>query len=338
MNKSIVGVDLFCGIGGLTNGLQSAGIDVRAGFDLDESCRFAYEKNNRAKFHYEDITTLNPKKITDHFAGAKHTLLAGCAPCQPFSHYKKDKIKETADHRWNLLEHFSRLVRQTKPTVISMENVPGCRHHPVYASFLQDLKELGYEIGYAGIVNCGDYGIPQNRKRLVVLASKKGMIKFLPPKDPGKTVREAIYAYQYKDQNDDPVHRALLLSAKNLERIKQSEPGGSWKSWNPALVSPCHGERGHSYTSSYGRMRWDAPAPTITTQFCYYGCGRFGHPERNRTITIREAALLQSFSQDYVFCEESAPNIRVLARQIGNAVPPVLGKIIGNSVKQHLIH
>ncbi len=337
--RNLAAVDLFCGVGGLTCGLRQAGIDVRAGFDLDASCEFAFAANNDgARFVRADIQDITAETIRSHLADAEVSAMVGCAPCQPFSALRRRQRKgNNADARWGLLQDFGNLVCDVLPDVVSMENVPDLRKQPVYQDFLGQLKQAGYHIGFSDIVNCADYGVPQTRRRLVALASRHGEIRLTPPKQSGRrqTVREALSPPMAAQ---DPADIHVPLSKKNLERIRQSGPGGSWRDWDPDLVLPCHGERGHAYPASYGRMRWDAPAPTITTQFCYYGCGRFGHPEEDRTITVREAALLQTFPPDYAFLDAGEdPSVTAMARHIGNAVPPALGRAIGESIVRHVL-
>ena len=280
--------------------------------------------------------------LISHTPSLSHWLVALRASrfrkCAKIAEGKNDE-----DIRWQLLTHFSHLIRETLPDIVSMENVLGLRDTFVYKEFLRTLRECGYysekEDGYA--VECADYGVPQKRKRLVVLASRHGKIKLLPPPFAkfSRTVKQAISCMEGKTANDDPAHICYNLSEKNVLRIKQSKPGGSWRDWEKILISPCHGVRGYNFPSSYGRMQWNNPAPTITTQFCYYSCGRFGHPEKNRAITVREAALLQSFKSEYILFdtrEKHHPKIKDLARHIGNAVPPELGKFIGKSIIKHL--
>lgn len=342
----VAAVDLFCGIGGLTHGLQAAyvkkaqdiRIKVRAGFDIDQSCRFAYKKNNRAEFVYKDVKNIKKSDIVSHYKGADVSVLVGCAPCQPFSfltsNLQKRKRPQT-DERWGILRHFSNLIEETNPHIVSMENVPGLLKQSVYEEFLETLESMGYSV-WKGVVQCADYGIPQRRKRLVLLASSIGDIALLPPsRCHGKsTVRQAL-SKSLSTSGKDPEDIGYRLSAKNLERIKASLPGQSRKIWDDKLLAPCH--KVYDFPEPYGRMAWDKPAPTITSQFCFYSCGRFGHPSKNRAITIREGALLQSFPKNYRLLGKDAYNdVRTLARQIGNAVPPALGRVIGRSIISHI--
>lgn len=327
-------IDLFCGIGGLTHGLKLAGIKVKAGFDIDPSCRYAYETNNYgAKFYAADVRRLHFRDLVKHYRGADVTVLAGCAPCQPFSAHNRKTCNPKADD-CSLLEEFSRLIHQGNPDFVSMENVSDLIRHEAFKKFLGVLSELKYQCDHA-ILSCAEYGIPQNRKRLVLLASKLGEIRLPSPTHETTTVREHILKLPAIEAGhtspDDPAHTTLKLSRVNYDRIRQSKPGGSWRDWEQNIVNECH-KKAH-YPASYGRMRWDAPAPTITTQFCYYSTGRFGHPEQHRTISVREAAMLQTFPLKYRLAKgKTRLQVRGMARHIGNAVPVKLAQAIGQSI------
>lgn len=339
-------VDLFCGVGGLTKGLEQAGINVVAGIDFEPSCQYAYEANNHARFIQKDITTVTADELKALYPRSENIrILAGCAPCQPFSkytqRYRKDGYK---DEKWKLLYSFGKLTKELHPEIIAMENVPELAQTPVFSDFLADLKKSGYHVAYQ-IVFCPDYGVPQNRKRLVLLASALGEISLIPPTHTPEnyvTVQDAIGALPplvagSTDPND-LMHSATALSEKNLQRIRQSVPGGTWRDWDKDLQLKCHKKSsGKTYPSVYGRMTWDAPSPTITTQFYGYGNGRFGHPVQDRALSLREGALLQSFPRDYKFIDStSILNKRQLGMQIGNAVPVRLGEVIGQSVIAHI--
>ncbi len=338
----IRGIDLFCGVGGLTYGLRSAGINIAAGVDIDEECRFPYEVNNPGDFYSEDIETLSAKQI-QKWLGNDGTigLLAGCAPCQPFSTYSRtSKSKD-----WRLLDSFTRLVRECKPDLVTMENVPGLAKTRVYSRFVEALHQLKYHVTEIESLNCLQYGIPQKRSRLVVLASKFGPVECPRPTHKSenfRTVRETIghltpIPAGGRSRND-PLHVSANLSDLNLSRIKASKPGGTWRDWPKALVADCHSRKsGKTYPSVYGRMRWDKPSPTITTQAHGYGNGRFGHPSQNRAISLREAAMLQTFPEDYAFVDpDENVNFTKLGRFIGNAVPVRLGEIIGQALVKHV--
>ena len=338
-------VDLFCGIGGLTNGLEKAGINVIAGLDFELGCKYAYEQNNTAKFINADITKTESSEVDKLYPKDGYKILAGCAPCQPFSkythRYRKDGYK---DDKWRLLYYFGNIAKDISPDIIAMENVPELRNTKIFKDFVKQIKAMNYHVQYK-VVYCPDYGIPQCRKRLILLASKFSSIEIMPPthkKESYKTVREAIgnlptLASGQTDPND-PMHTCTKLSPTNLERIKASKPGGTWRDWPDDLQLKCHKKNsGQSYPSVYGRMNWDEPSPTITTQFYGYGNGRFGHPEQNRALSLREGAILQSFPADYKFIDPDGPiNTRKLGIQIGNAVPVELGHVIGLSIIEHI--
>ncbi|GAE50582.1 MULTISPECIES: DNA cytosine methyltransferase [Xanthomonas] len=334
-------VDLFCGAGGLTHGLKRQGIWVRAGIDVDPACRFPYEHNNAgAKFLEKDVESLGATDINRHFLKSKYSLLAGCAPCQPFSTYAKGK-DTSKDAKWGLLKSFARLVKETQPDLVTMENVPQLPTHEIFQEFLEAFD--GYHTWY-GVVDCREYGIPQKRKRLVFLASRLGDIKLIDPTHSRKhkTVKDTIgnLPELSAGQTDikDPLHTAAGLNETNLKRIRQSKPGGTWADWDSDLVAACHKEEsGKTFGSVYGRMRWNEPAPTMTT-LCYgFGNGRFGHPVQDRAISLREAAIFQTFPKNYQFTEKGQPiHFRTVGRLIGNAVPVRLGEIIALSFRQHL--
>lgn len=341
----VCAVDLFCGIGGLTKGLELSGIDVLYGIDFERSCQFAYEHNTQSIFINENIANITHEQVLAMYPEDCVKVLAGCAPCQPFSKYSLRYQKNGyRDEKWKLLYEFSRILDGVRPEIVAMENVPELCHKNVFTDFINHLNEMGYHTFYE-IVNCKYYGVPQNRKRLVLLASIYGEINLIPythNEENFLTVRDAIGNLPPinagETDRNDILHTATRLSNKNLERIRNSIPGGTWRDWPVELQLSCHKKSsGKSYPSVYGRMLWDEPSPTITTQFYGYGNGRFGHPEQNRAISLREGALLQSFPNDYVFIENgNTYNKRTIGTQIGNAVPVQLGRVIGQSIINHL--
>ncbi len=334
-------IDLFCGAGGLTHGLQLSGLNVVAGIDLEEECRFPYEKNNNSSFLHKDISTVTRNELNDLYGDAKIKVLAGCAPCQPFSTYTQGKDK-AKDKKWPLLYEFERLIKEVSPEIVTMENVPDVTKHKVYNDFYDSLIKNGYFV-WGAKVDCVDYGIPQNRTRHVLLASRLGAIELIKPLSKQiKTVKDAIGDLPVIDNGgidkEDQLHRASKLNSVNKLRIIHSKPGGTWKDWPEELIAACHlKESGKGYSSVYGRMSWDKPSPTITT-LCYgFGNGRFGHPEQHRAISLREAALLQTFPKYYSFFEDGEKYaIKSIGKMIGNAVPVELGRIIGNSILKHV--
>ena len=340
---SIRGVDLFCGAGGLTHGLEVAGINVRLGIDTNPACKYPYTENNKASFLLMPIEEATSTDFAEAFGKDSFRLLAGCAPCQPFSTYSK-KWSCPSDERWNLLAHFSRLVRESEPHLVTMENVPPLEREDVFADFVTILKDEGFNISH-GVVNCADYGVPQQRQRLVLIASTLGPIQLIDATTPAEchqTVRKAIGDMPPLEAGEayegDPLHRACGLSPLNLKRIRKSKPGGTWSDWDKSLRASCHRKAsGKSYRSVYGRMTWDAPSPTMTTQYYGFGNGRFGHPEQDRAISLREGAILQSFPKTYKFVPEGRPvNRGAISQLIGNAVPVKLGAAIGESIVLHV--
>ncbi len=338
-------VDLFCGVGGLTHGFVKESFNVVAGYDIDESCEFAYEENNQAKFFKREISTVTGQEILSHFGDANVKILVGCSPCQPFSTYS---YKHQDENKYSLLNQFARLIEEVQPDIVSMENVPRLAEfdkEPIFTKFLQTLESNHYKNPWWGIVNCPDYGIPQNRKRLVLLASKHGEIELIPNTHTRKnyvTVEDTIKDLEPLESGQvsekDFLHRASKLSPLNLKRVKQSKQGGSWKEdWDESLWLECHKkDSGKNYVSVYGRMKWSEPAPTMTTHCTGIGNGRFGHPEQDRAITLREASLFQTFPPDYKFADSSNFNVKTISTHIGNSVPVMLGQVIAKSIKQHL--
>jgi DNA (cytosine-5)-methyltransferase 1 len=225
-----------------------------------------------------------------------------------------------------------------------MENVRGLQDQMVFAEFLKALNRAGYQVAHE-IVNCADFGIPQRRQRLVLIASRLGRVCLLSPSEFGaktRNVRDSIAGMPPLRAGEinveDPVHQASILSSINISRIRASRPGGTWRNWKKSLVADCHKRAtGKTYPSVYGRMCWDELSPTITTQFFGFGNGRFGHPEQDRAISLREGAILQSFPSDYKFVPPEKPvQKKSVGRMIGNAVPPKLGEVIGMSILEHV--
>lgn len=342
LSEALACVDLFCGAGGLTHGLIKAGISVVAGVDLDETCRHAFEGNNLgASFYARDIASLKAAEVASWLGSRSIRVLAGCAPCQPFSTYAQ-RYDTFGTERWGLLSHFARLVGEVKPDIVTMENVPTVTKHKVFDDFVVTLKNQGYEVWYK-VVDCAQYGLPQRRRRTVLLASLHGEIVLRDPDmSEGKTVADALKGLPVirhgSSNKNDPLHTAPRLSPLNLKRINASTPGGSWRDWPKHLIAKCHRKKsGRTYPGVYGRMRWEEPAPTLTTQFYGFGNGRFGHPSQARGLSLREGAILQGFPQDYSFVPKGEPiQFKVLGRLIGNAVPVELGRVIGESIVEHV--
>jgi len=343
---NISAIDLFCGIGGLSYGLNKAGIKVLAGIDQDSSCQYAFEINNKADFIDSDISNVKGTYLLEKYWYNDENIkvLVGCAPCQPFSsHSNKVKDKEKGD-KWFLLNQFKRLISETQPEIVSMENVPNLANKKIFVDFVSYLKSNNYFVSYSNVY-CPDYGIPQKRRRLVLLASKFDEIRLIEKTHTPanyRTIREVIGDLPIINAGQklekDPIHFTCALTSINLKRIRASKPNGTWLDWDECLRLKCHNkESGDTYKAVYGRMDWDEPSPTITTQFYNYGTGRFGHPEQDRALTIREAAILQTFPKNYKFYKNPEEiSLKKLGVHIGNAVPVDLGYVIGKSIKMHL--
>ena len=336
-------VDIFCGAGGLSHGFLLEGFRIACGIDIDEACRYPFEQNNEAPFLRRNIVHVEAVQLQEEFTPGIPRILVGCAPCQPFSKYTQAK----EDPKWKLLDDFATLISKVRPDIVSMENVPQLlrfKNGDVFESFVERLDTSGYHVTWA-IAYCPDYGIPQVRSRLVLIASLHGVPRFpnlTHTPEQYETIRDAIGVMPVLEagaiDSRDPLHRSSRLSVINLERIRASKPGGTWRDWPDTLITECHKRpSGRGYASIYGRMAWTDPAPTITTQFYGFGNGRFGHPDQDRALSLREGALLQSFPQNYAFVSPEEPvHFTTVGRLIGNAVPVRLARAIARSIKHHL--
>jgi DNA (cytosine-5)-methyltransferase 1 len=339
--KKIEAIDLFCGVGGLTCGLSHAGIIVKAGYDIDPACRYPYEANSKAVFVEKSVAELTGTELSKYWSKGCVRLLAGCAPCQPFSSIATNSSAKGRHEKWGMLFHFARLVREALPDLVTMENVPGVIGEEPFEEFIQTLTDCGFHVEY-DIVDAANFGAPQRRRRLVLIASRIGETRLPEPTHPGPehwiTVRKAIGHLPAinagEASNSDPLHKAANLSETNKQRILSSKEGGTWRDWPEELRADCHKrDSGKHSAGVYGRMNWDRPAPTMTT-LCYgYGNGRFGHPEQHRAISLREAAIFQSFPEDYQFAPKGEKvAMKNVSRMIGNAVPPKLGEAVGRAL------
>ncbi|KGM51851.1 modification methylase [Lysobacter concretionis Ko07 = DSM 16239] len=340
--RKIHAIDLFCGVGGLSFGLKGSGIDIVAGYDIDNSCRSTFEVNIGAPFVTGDIREVTGAELLKRYPKTGLRLLAGCAPCQPFSRHMRG-ADTSADAKWSLLDEFSRLVTEVRPHLVTMENVPGLSRTGVFRRFTSTLAILGYSVRYRSCYG-PHFGLAQHRRRLVLVASALGELEPLQNQqwDRFPTVRDVIGNLPPigagQQSPTDPLHKARMLTDINVRRIQASKPGGTWHDWPEELLAECHKrETGSTFQSVYGRMTWDEPAPTITTQAYNFGTGRFGHPEQDRALTLREAALLQGFPLTYKF-GESAKRVEFLSigKHIGNAVPPPLGWAVGDHFIKHI--
>ena len=330
-------VDFFCSAGGVTCGFKQAGINVLGGIDIDKNCKVTYEKNNNSKFLLADVSVLPKDEVGKYFNIKKNQdnlIFVGCSPCQYYSNIKTDKTKSKKSRL--LLEDFQEFVAYYKPGYVFIENVPGLDKKP--ESPLGRFKKFLIKNGYIfddGVINAKYYGVPQNRRRYILLATRLNRFIKLPEPNKEKivTVSEAIGNYKIFPpikaghiDNTEFEHTAARLSIQNQKRIAITrKDGGDRREWPNELNPDCYLEHTGHY-DVYGRMFWKKPAPTITTRFVSYSNGRYGHPEQDRAISIREGATLQSFPLEYKFYSKSQG---IIAKMIGNAVPPTLAKNIG---------
>ena len=300
--KKMVAIDLFCGAGGLTRGFLDAGIEVLAGVDFDSDAKKTYEYNNKVPYIQEDIRNITAKKIKEIFAQSKDCIkiLAGCAPCQPFSSINKKEI--STDFRRTLLDEFGRLVNGVKPHIVLMENVPGIakKSPEVLQRFLSILNKNGYKYDFK-VLNAKNFGVPQSRNRFILVASRiKGFFPKLLEKsiDKIRTPRDCIAHLEALRAGEksvrDPLHFSANMNEANLMRIKNTpKDGGTRMSWgNHVPKLECH-KKTSGYQDAYSRIWWDRPAPTITTKFYQYCSGRHGHPEQDRALSLREGPFFK---------------------------------------------
>ena len=343
-NKTFKAVDFFCGAGGVTCGFKQVGIEVLGGIDIDELCKETYEKNNNAKFINRNISKLprhSLKKLLGVIPYDDHMIFIGCSPCQYYTNLKTDKTKSKSSRL--LLEDFQDFVDYYKPGYVFIENVPGLdtKGGSPLGKFKKFLKRNNYVFD-EGILNAKYFGVPQNRRRYVLLATRTTWKISLPKADKSniRTVKDAIgditkfppIEAGYKDTTGFH-HSSAQLSNLNLKRIRSTpKDGGDRRSWakRKSLQLECYKHHSGHY-DVYGRMYWNNPSPAITTRFCSLSNGRYGHPEQDRAISLREGATLQSFPLDYVF---HANGQGTIAKMIGNAVPPELAKRVALSIKK----
>jgi DNA (cytosine-5)-methyltransferase 1 len=332
--------DFFCGAGGLSRGLIDAGMDVVAGVDYDERCRLTYEHNNPgSRFIHGDMRDISMKDLGLTMTRGQYddVLFAGCAPCQPFS--SQQKIRGPR-HEATLLGEFGRVIKCALPGYVLIENVPGIarvRGYSTFRRFLEMLAANGYQYTY-GVLDAKHYGVPQNRRRLVLLATRQ-MCPSLPNRKygtryrPFRTVRQSISHFPAISAGEShpsvPNHVAASITDLNLERLRHTpHDGGDRRAWPEHLMLECHKGTYEGHSDVYGRMSWDSPAPALTGRCHSISNGRYGHPEQDRAISLREAAALQSFPDGYIFFGSN----KHIAMQIGNAVPVRFARSIGEHI------
>lgn len=338
-------IDFFCGGGGMTRGLIDAGIHVLFGLDSNPSCQQTYQNNNHIPYLNRDILTVDADDLIEEFPlllDNDNLLMVGCAPCQPFSMLNPRNPNEHI--AVNLLNEFGRLVAELHPAHVMVENVPGIRGRGagVLNHFMEMLEREGY-VYDTRVVNAKDYGVPQNRRRFVLIASRR-FNPHIPNATHGKgqgllpyvTVFDTISRFPSIEagENDEniPNHRAAGVSELNLLRLKNTpHDGGGRMQWPEDLQLNCH-QNFVGHTDVYGRMYWNKVAPTLTVKCFSISNGRFAHPEQDRAISLREAAALQTFSDDYIF----EGTLQEIGKQIGNAVPVRLARVLGEYIlNQH---
>ncbi len=352
--KKLVGVDLFAGCGGLTAGLRRAGFHIGAAVEVERRSAATFRANHRkTKMIVEDISTVSGARIVEALGGAKVDVLAGCAPCQGFCSLTRKFKKE--DPRNLLLLEMARLVEELEPAAVIMENVPGLADYgrDILGELTRTLDRHGYLWTWR-IDQMADFGVPQSRRRLVLVAGRGFTIK-LPdatharvPKDgrrAWRTVRDAIadrpppvtFAESMRKGGPEKFdwHVVRNLQPQTRARLRAAHGGESWQSIPKALRPACHREGYVGFTNVYGRIAWDEPSPTITAGCTTPAKGRFGHPDRRRTtISVRDAALLQTFPKRYRFATDEMERV---CQMIGNAVPPRFAELVGRSVHAAIV-
>ena len=336
----LISIDLFSGCGGLTEGLHQADFSTAYAFEIDDIASAAYRLNHpRTEVITEDIRKVSTAEIKEKLNGKTIHLLAGCPPCQGFSSIRRlNRATPVFDKRNDLINEYVRFVEELMPYTFMMENVPGLIHYDLFHKAIERLKEVGYHYIDYKVVNVKDYGVPQSRKRLVMVGSRLGEIKVAEPTASGTktTVREAIGFLPLPENSTDPLHK---IYPSHTDRIKEQisitpHNGGSRKDLPGKYILNCHKGKNIGFNDVYGRLRWDDYSTTITGGCLNPSKGRFLHPEQDRCISAREAALLQSFPIDYQM-PQNAP-IGKVALLIGNALPPKFSYIQSMNLKAHL--
>lgn len=324
IKRKPIAIDLFAGCGGLSEGLRQAGFSVVGAVEIDELAAESYRMNHpRVALWRDDIRSVKVTEMREALGIAKGELdlLAGCPPCQGFSSLRTlNGKRDVRDRRNSLTDDFLRFVRGFAPRAVMLENVPGLADRRRFCEFAAILKGLGYTVNWA-VLNAARYGVPQRRRRLILLAAKRIKVEFAAAEENDATVRDAIGGMKAPGKTDDLLHRVTGRRSERIAELIKLIPknGGSRSDLPRKLWLQCH-KNCDGFKDVYGRMRWDAVAPTITGGCLNPSKGRFLHPTQNRPITAREAALLQSFPPDYRFSTDRG--LYAVAAMIGNALPP----------------
>lgn len=334
----LTAIDLFAGCGGLTQGLKQAGVNVVAAIEINSNAAKTYKMNHiEVDLIEDDIRNIDVHDILSKFPGKKINLVAGCPPCQGFSNIRtRNKGNIIEDERNTLILEYLRIIEGIKPVFIIMENVPGILNYHYFKVTVDRLIDLGYHLDYQ-VINVGDYGVPQRRKRLVLLGSLIGEVT-IPSSLVYKktTVRDYINMLPSTEESDDPMHKIFSKHSEKVQKIISLIPkdGGSRKDLPKEYWLDCHKKDGIGFSDIYGRLSWDKVSSTITGGCLNPSKGRFLHPTEDRTITAREAALLQTFPKDYKFPSDISKG--ELAQMIGNSFPPKFSEIQASYLKQLL--
>lgn len=331
-------IDLFSGCGGLSLGLRQAGFDVAAAVDSDALASTTYRLNHRSTLHLsQDIRTVEPVELM-HRLGMKPgdlALLAGCPPCQGFSTLRTLNGGKRVDEPMNdLIFEFTRFVKAFRPQTVMIENVPGLADDPRLTKFTKSLGAMGYKYRFA-VFDAADFGVPQRRRRMILLAALTERPEFAPPSKSRRSVRSAIDGLPTPGEAKDPAHDYPVNRAPHVMDLIKRIPkdGGSRKSLGKSAQLPCH-QKCEGFADVYGRMAWSDPSPTITGGCINPSKGRFLHPEQDRAITLREAALLQGFPRGYKL--DLSQGRYPAAQMIGNAFPPAFAACHAKSLRKLL--
>mgnify|MGYP003645229632 CR=1 FL=1 len=334
----LLSIDIFSGVGGLTEGMHQAEFKTELAFEIDELASKAYKLNHSdTTVITKDIRKVSIAEIKRKLNGKTIHLLAGCPPCQGFSSIRRlNRTIPVEDDRNNLIMEYVRLVKALKPYTIMMENVPGLVEYDLFKKAIRILtEELNYKIDFK-VVNVKDYGIPQSRRRLVLVGSRIGELKVAEPKIKNMTVKDVIGKLPHPEESNDALHNVFPNHTPRVqERIALTpKDGGSRKDLPAEYILECHKAENVGFNDVYGRLRWDSYSTTITGGCLNPSKGRFLHPEQNRNISAREASLLQSFPPNYIFPID-AP-VSKIALMIGNALPPKFSYYQSLNIREHL--
>lgn len=331
-------IDLFAGCGGLSWGLKKAGFTVLAAVEIDEVAAETYRANHKnALVFQQDIRAVDTGTFMKQLgiAAGELDLLTGCPPCQGFSRIRHNNgVYRMDDPRNMLIDEFGRFLKALLPKTFLIENVPDLAKYKRYASFISLARAHGYRVSVK-VIDTADYGIPQRRKRLVVLGSRLGDLHHPSSSNKRVTVRDAIGDLPAPSRSQDILHSWPEHRSRHVQAIIRSIPknGGSRTSMPKSRVLACH-KRTDGFNDVYGRMSWDDVSPTITGGHINPSKGRFIHPEQDRAITLREGALLQSFPRNYIFSMTKGKY--AAAEMIGNAIPPRFSYLQGRAILHHL--